>query len=96
MAQYEGFVRWFNAAKGYGFVGSDSGPDVFCHYSAIQLDGYKSLKEGEAVSYDVIQGEKGPQADKVTRIKDRTPDLSPGRRSDELVTDAAAKPQTPH
>jgi CspA family cold shock protein len=69
MAQYKGRVRWFNNAKGYGFVGRDDGPDVFVHFSAIQADGYKSLKEGEAVQYDVIQGEKGPQADQVARLK---------------------------
>lgn len=69
MAQYEGTVRWFNNAKGYGFLGRDDGPDVFVHYSAIQTDGYKSLKEGDAVEYDVIQGEKGPQADQVVAKK---------------------------
>ncbi len=69
MAQYEGTVKWFNNAKGYGFLGRDDGSDVFVHYTAIQTDGYKSLKEGEAVQYDVIQGEKGPQADQVSRVK---------------------------
>lgn len=69
MARYEGTVRWFNNAKGYGFLGRDDGPDVFVHYSAVQADGYKSLKEGEPVQYDVIQGEKGPQADQVVRAK---------------------------
>ena len=68
MAQYTGVVRWFNNAKGYGFLGRDGGPDVFVHYSSIQNDGYKSLKEGEPVDFDVIQGEKGPQADQVSRI----------------------------
>lgn len=66
MAQYKGTVKWFNNAKGYGFLGrDDGGPDVFVHYSAIQLDGYKSLKEGDPVEFDVIQGTKGPQADAV-------------------------------
>ena len=69
MAQFEGTVRWFNNAKGYGFLGREDGPDVFVHFSAIQTEGYKSLKEGEAVQYDVIQGEKGPQADQVARLK---------------------------
>jgi CspA family cold shock protein len=67
MAQYKGTVKWFNNAKGYGFLGRENGPDVFVHYSSIQLDGYKSLKEGDEVEFDVIQGEKGPQADNVTR-----------------------------
>jgi CspA family cold shock protein len=68
MSQYNGVVRWFNNAKGYGFLGRDGGPDVFCHYSSIQRNGYKSLKEGDAVEYDVIQGEKGPQADHVQPV----------------------------
>ena len=67
MSQHRGTVRWFNNAKGYGFLGREGGEDVFVHYSSIQIDGYKSLKEGETVDFDVIQGEKGPQADKVSR-----------------------------
>ena len=69
MAQYEGSVKWFNNAKGYGFLGRDGGPDVFVHYSSIQLDGYKTLKEGDPVTFDVIQGAKGPQADQVALTK---------------------------
>jgi CspA family cold shock protein len=69
MAQYKGTVKWFNNAKGYGFLGREDGPDVFVHYSSIQLEGYKSLKEGDEVEFDVIQGSKGPQADAVTRTK---------------------------
>lgn len=66
MAQYEGSVKWFNNTKGYGFVGrKDGGADVFTHYSSIQTDGYKSLKMGDTVVFDIIQGEKGPQADQV-------------------------------
>ena len=65
MAQHEGTVRWFNNAKGYGFLGREDGNDVFVHFSAIQTEGYKSLKEGDPVSFDVITGEKGPQADQV-------------------------------
>jgi cold shock protein len=68
MSQYRGSVKWFNNAKGYGFLGREGGNDVFVHYSSIQLDGYKSLKEGEVVEFDVIQGVKGPQADKVVRV----------------------------
>lgn len=69
MAQFKGQVRWFNNAKGYGFLGTDDGPDVFCHFTAIQSEGYKSLKEGQTVTFDVAQGEKGPQADHVTVLK---------------------------
>jgi CspA family cold shock protein len=65
MAHYKGTVKWFNNAKGYGFLGRDGGPDVFVHYSSIQLDGYKSLKEGDPVEFDIVDGTKGPQADQV-------------------------------
>ena len=65
MAQHKGKVKWFNNAKGYGFIGRDDGPDVFVHYSSIQLDGYKTLKEGDDVEFDIVQGQKGPQADQV-------------------------------
>ena len=69
MAQYRGKVLWFNSVKGYGFLGTQGQPDIFCHFSSIQSDGYKSLKEDEAVEFDVIEGEKGrPQADRVTRL----------------------------
>ena len=66
MARYRGQVKWFNNVKGYGFLGRESGTDVFVHYSAIQRTGYKTLKEGQAVEYDVIEGSEGPQADNVT------------------------------
>jgi len=69
VAQYTGQVKWFNNAKGYGFLGRNEGTDVFVHYSSIQLEGYKSLKEGDAVEFDIIQGTKGPQADHVTRLQ---------------------------
>ncbi len=66
MSTYEGTVKWFNNAKGFGFLGREGGPDVFVHYTAIQTDGYKSLKEGDQVEFAVVQGETGkPQADSV-------------------------------
>jgi CspA family cold shock protein len=70
VAQYKGKVKWFNNAKGYGFIGREDGPDVFVHYSSIQLDGYKTLKEGDDVEFDIVQGQKGPQADAVIRFKE--------------------------
>jgi CspA family cold shock protein len=76
VAQYKGKVKWFNNAKGYGFIGREDGPDVFVHYSAIQLDGYKTLKEGDDVEFDVVEGQKGPQADAVVRFRDSAPDAA--------------------
>jgi CspA family cold shock protein len=70
LAQYKGTVKWFNNAKGYGFLGREGGADVFVHYSSIQREGYKSLKEGDEVEFDIIQGSKGPQADQVSRLKE--------------------------
>jgi cold shock protein len=67
VARLQGKVKWFNNSKGYGFIGQDSGPDVFVHYSAIQGDGFKSLQEGDPVEFEVVQGQKGPQADKVIK-----------------------------
>jgi CspA family cold shock protein len=72
VAQYTGKVKWFNNAKGYGFIGREDGPDVFVHYSSIQLDGYKTLKEGDDVEFDIVEGQKGPQADAVIRHKGAT------------------------
>ncbi len=70
MATQQGTVRWFNNAKGYGFLGPDTGPDVFCHNSSIQNEGYKSLKEGERVEFEVVQGASGrPQADSVKKVE---------------------------
>lgn len=72
----QGVVRWFNNAKGYGFIGRENDPDVFVHYTAIAGEGYKTLNEGDPVEFEIVQGPKGPQAANVIR---RTPD--PRRRS---------------
>jgi cold shock protein len=73
MAQYTGTVKWFNNAKGYGFLGHDGGADVFVHFSSVQTEGYKTLKEGDEVTFDIIQGEKGPQADQVEMLNGKKP-----------------------
>ena len=63
----QGTVKWFNNRKGYGFIGRENGPDVFVHYTAIVGEGYKSLAEGDAVEFEIVQGPKGPQAANVMR-----------------------------
>jgi cold shock protein len=60
-----GTVKWFNDGKGFGFIEREGGSDVFVHHSAIQMEGFKTLKEGQAVSMEVTEGEKGPQAENV-------------------------------
>ena len=62
----EGKVKWFNERRGFGFIEKDEGGDVFVHHSAIQADGFKTLNEGQSVSFDVVQGNKGPAAENVT------------------------------
>lgn len=64
----EGTVKWFNVQKGYGFITDADGNDVFCHYSAINQEGFKRLNEGDKVSFEVVEGEKGPTAANVTVI----------------------------
>ncbi|ANZ15244.1 cold-shock protein [Streptomyces noursei] len=62
----QGIVKWFNAEKGFGFIAQDGGgPDVFAHYSNIQAQGFRELQEGQRVSFDVTQGQKGPQAENI-------------------------------
>jgi len=60
-----GKVKWFNAEKGFGFITSEEGKDIFVHFSAIQADGYKTLEEGQTVDYDVVENDRGPQAQNV-------------------------------
>ncbi len=64
---YQGVVKWFNEKKGFGFISVDDGEDVFVHYSAIQADGFKTLAEGDPVSFELIENEKGPRAANVVR-----------------------------
>lgn len=64
----KGNVKWFNAEKGYGFLTGEDGQDVFVHFSAIQTDGFKTLEEGAEVEYDVVDGDKGPQANNVVKL----------------------------
>ncbi|GAA0435267.1 cold-shock protein [Herbidospora galbida] len=64
----QGTVKWFNADKGYGFIAVDGGKDVFVHYSAIMMDGYKALEQGQRVEFDITQGQKGPQAEAVRTV----------------------------
>jgi len=63
-----GTVKWFNASKGFGFIAKEDGGDVFVHYTAIQDDGFKSLSEGQAVSFDVVDSPKGPKAANVVKV----------------------------
>ena len=73
MSRLTGTVKWFNNSKGYGFLGrNDGGADVFAHYTSIELAGYKTLREGESVTFEVVPGERGrPQAEKVIPLRDK-------------------------
>ena len=64
----QGTVKWFNAKKGYGFISDEQGNDVFVHFSALNMDGFKELKDGERVEFEVTEGENGPQVANVSRI----------------------------
>jgi CspA family cold shock protein len=65
----QGRVKWFNSEKGYGFIQRDGGKDVFVHYSAVQMDGFKNLEEGVKVEFEIVEGEKGPQASNVKVVE---------------------------
>ena len=64
----QGTVKWFNDSKGFGFIEQEDGPDVFVHFSSIQAEGFKSLAEGDKVSFDITEGQKGPQAANVVKV----------------------------
>lgn len=65
-----GTVKWFNAEKGYGFIKDEEGKDIFVHFSSINSDGYKTLEEGQKVTYDLVESDRGPQAKNVTVVID--------------------------
>jgi len=65
----EGSVKWFNDSKGFGFIQQDDGPDVFVHFSAIAQEGFKTLQEGDRVTFDIVEGQKGPQAANVHKAE---------------------------
>lgn len=67
MPRLTGTVKWFNDAKGFGFIQREGGPDVFVHFSAIQSNGFKSLAEGDKVEFEIVEGQKGPQAANVSK-----------------------------
>ena len=68
MSTTTGTVKWFNEAKGFGFIAQENGPDVFAHFSAIQGDGFKTLVEGQKVQFEITQGQKGPQASNIVPV----------------------------
>ncbi|GAY70445.1 Cold shock-like protein CspLA [Streptococcus canis] len=68
MHMTQGTVKWFNAEKGFGFISTENGQDVFAHFSAIQTNGFKTLEEGQKVEFDVEEGQRGPQAVNITKL----------------------------
>jgi CspA family cold shock protein len=68
MERINGTVKWFNDAKGFGFISREGGPDVFVHYSAVSSDGFKSLADGDKVEFEIVEGQKGPQAANVVKV----------------------------
>ena len=72
LSMADGMVKWFNARKGYGFIAGEEGKDIFVHYASISSDGYKTLAEGQSVTYEVVQGEKGLRAENVIPQEQQT------------------------
>jgi CspA family cold shock protein len=72
----EGTVKWFNNSRGYGFVGRENGPDVFVHYSGIAGDGYRTLQEGDRITFEIVPGPKSPQAANVVKVSSEREELS--------------------
>jgi CspA family cold shock protein len=70
MAKFKGTVKWFNESKGYGFISRDDGTDIFVHYSAIEGEGFRTLRQGQRVEFDVVDSPKGPRADKVRVMRE--------------------------
>lgn len=68
MYMAQGTVKWFNAEKGFGFISTENGQDVFAHFSAIQTNGFKTLEEGQKVAFDIEEGQRGPQAVNITKL----------------------------
>ena len=66
---FKGTVKWFNNQKGYGFIQDEGGKDIFVHYTGLNMPGFKSLEEGNEVEFDIVQGEKGPQASNVVKLQ---------------------------
>ena len=81
---YKGVVKWFNDAKGFGFIEHESGRDVFVHYSVIEQDGFKTLKDGEPVEYELREGDKGLNASRVTRVN--APEESAENSAEDLAS----------
>lgn len=89
----EGKVKWFNTRKGYGFISTDDGKDIFVHYSNIESEGYKTLAEGDPVTFDIVGGEKGPRAENV--VCKGAPKSKPAPRDDSAPKAKAAPRRKP-